>query len=104
MGEDDRTTGRRQIRGVVVVFDNHGNALQRPHCCRVAAVLTVLVPSDFYGMRMHGQQRIEARALLIIALDALQQALREFRTGEKPLSEAGMDISDAQFHDEGLWV
>jgi hypothetical protein len=45
-------------------------------------------------MRMHGQQRIGPRALLIVSLDTLQQALHESRAGEKPLSEVGIDVSD----------
>ena len=63
-GRGRPTTGGREIRGVVVVFDNHGNAMQRPHGGRVAAILTVLVPRGFEGMRVHRDQRIEARPCL----------------------------------------
>src|SRR3989442_2074886 len=55
-------------------------------------------------MRAHGYQRIEARALLIVSFDTLQQALREFRAGQHPLREAGMDVRDTQFCHGCLWV
>src|SRR4029434_9440909 len=51
------------------------------------SILTVLVPRGFEGMRVHRDQRIEARALLIVAFDTLQQTLREFRARQKPCAK-----------------
>ncbi len=64
VGEGDRPGGGREICGVVVVFDNHGNAMQRPHCCRVTYRTHGPFAARFLGDIQAGRsRRVQGRGI-----------------------------------------
>ena len=93
--EQHRSARRRQIGGVVVVFQHDGDAVQRrARAFRLALRVERARRLDgFRVQREHGAQR---RPLPVVGLDAREAQLHEALRGQRAGVERAVDVGDRQ--------
>jgi len=100
----DRAECRDDTLSLGLIFDDDGNAVERPGK-RPRARIELVEPIRFgKGVLVDGHDRIERRPLAVKHLDPFEVALDKLPAGKHPPAKRLMDIGDRRFFEFECFV